>query len=152
MKFTCFGVFNGCFLTTLQSSPIMEFPTTAGIDLFYGIHPIANSAFDPETMDFAPMKCDFVEYNESGDPSQSYTMFDLTVDPTSCENTPIKLHCDQKFCSGSEIWSFLDIFRIIINNFRPKIKNFKIAWPARFIWKFQKLRFLAENYSEIYQK
>ena len=97
--------FKGFFLTALQSSPIQEFPTTAGVDLFYGIHPIANSAFDPETMDFAPMKCEFVEYNESGDPSQSYTMFDL--EKTSCENTPIKLQCDQQFCSGSEIWAFL---------------------------------------------
>lgn len=94
------------------SSPIMEFPTTAGIDLFYGIHPIANSAFDPETMDFAPMKCDFVEYNESGDPSQSYTMFDLTVDPTSCENTPIKLQVQVgDLTSSSDVnqWRFKHI-------------------------------------------
>lgn len=90
------------------SSPIQEFPTTAGVDLFYGIHPIANSAFDPETMDFAPMKCDFVEYNESD--GQSYTMFDLKK--TSCENTPIKLQVQVgDLTSSSDVnqWRFKHI-------------------------------------------
>ena len=45
-------------------------------------------------MDFAPIKCEFVEYTESEGSrsiSQSYTMFDLTGGQDTCENTPIEL-------------------------------------------------------------
>ena len=76
----------------MYSTELEAFPTKAGSDLFYGISAVASSAYDPNTMDFAPIKCVF----EDVESDQSYQMFILGAgkpsEENSCDNQAIQLN------------------------------------------------------------